>query len=99
MWKEQRKSREASDMLKQLREVISPNAGFIVQCKLFFTLVIKWESVLFSTEENFLYRISPINNTFPKNKQAIPILCDSNNLDSRTCFILHETSTGQVYIW
>jgi hypothetical protein len=29
----------------------------------------------------------------------IPILCESILLDSRTCFILHEVKTGNVYIW
>lgn len=91
MWKLRKKFTVVMEEVKQKRPVASPNPGFIVQ-------LLQWEKMILEPQPQ-MYRISPQNDKFVEHKHLVPKVCYSQVLDSRTCFVLHSTSTNVIYVW
>ena len=93
IWKERNTFRSLNEDVKLKRPVCSPNAGFIVQ-------LMRWENLILHHhfKETLLFRISPLNDHYGKeHKQIGPLFCESDKLDSRTCFILYDSN--KIFIW
>eukprot|EP00818_Percolomonas_sp_WS_P000715 CAMPEP_0117447904 /NCGR_PEP_ID=MMETSP0759-20121206/7117_1 /TAXON_ID=63605 /ORGANISM="Percolomonas cosmopolitus, Strain WS" /LENGTH=946 /DNA_ID=CAMNT_0005240257 /DNA_START=162 /DNA_END=2998 /DNA_ORIENTATION=- len=92
MWKTRKGFNDVMEEVKRKRGSASPNAGFIVQ-------LLQWEKMLKEPHPISLYRISPLNDRFFEHKELVPHLCNSNVLDSRTCFVLFDSKTNRIFVW
>jgi hypothetical protein len=92
MWKTKSTFNTIMNEVKSKRPVCSPNAGFIVQ-------LLKWEKMLTKPDLAYLFRISPLNDMYYEHKQLVSKICNSNELNSRTCFILCSFQLSKLFIW
>ena len=87
MWKNKTTFAETHESVKRLREIANPNAGFISQ------LMTWWNSLSKPILSPRLYQIVPHSVNTP----SLFMMKIVSSLDSRGCFLLHDTDT--IYLW
>lgn len=92
MWKKKLPHNVVLESVKAKREVCSPNAGFIVQ-------LIEWEKMI-KDNPVVLFRLAPVNDRYAEFGEVYPKVCNSKNIDTRTCFVLYGGKVKDIlYIW